>query len=458
MSFWRCQLGRIDLYDLLLPVGILAAAPGYLARSLTQPEYRAHFSERLGIVPIELAERLRLSARPPVWIQAVSVGEVFLAASLIDALDGAWAGRPMDATPRVVLSSTTPAGRASAANLRSDRLAGVSHFPIDWSPFITRWLDTVRPCAFVSMETELWPGLLRQCARRGIPAALANGRLSQRSCDRYRRFGWLFREPLQAVKVACMQTEDDASRARAIGIPADRVVVTGNMKFDAGATGKTVAQDLRARLGLPASGTRQVVVAGSTSAGEEELLLDAMSDLARNGARAPLLILAPRHPERFEEVARMLERRGAVFARRSESRQAAASRKEFDVLLLDTLGELASVYGLADAAYVGGSLVRRGGQNPIEPAALGVPVVFGPHTANFAAVTEDLIRAGAAFRVADAQELAASLGALLADAEARNRAGAAGRALVESNRGATGRTVTCLLRMLERQGGAVPRD
>ena len=441
-------LGRIGLYDLLLPVGALAMAPGYLIRSLRRPEYREHFSERCGILPAELESRLRHSHHSrvgPVWIQAVSVGEVSLARAILGAMQR-----------RVVVSSTTPAGRAAAAGISSPLLEGVFHFPIDWFPFVRRTLDTVRPALFVSMETEIWPGLLRECGRRGIPVVMVNGRISKRSHDRYLRFHGLFREPLQAVRLACMQSETDAARIRAIGVPPDRVVVTGNMKFDAGTAGGGPSTALRESLASRApgargaSGDRVVLVAGSTSPGEEEMVLDALGMVEVSCSREVALVLAPRHPERFDEVARLMERRGVAFVRRSMMGDTPGP--SFKVLLLDTLGELAGLYALASVAFVGGSLVPRGGQNMIEPAAHGVPVLFGPHTGNFDSVATELIQAGAGFRVTSAADLAAAWRSLIADEPLRRRAGDAGRALVESHKGATRRTLEHLLPLLPERG------
>jgi len=373
------------------------------------------------------------------WIQAVSVGEVHLAGTLVEALSAA-------TSAPIVISSTTPAGRAAAVSLasRAVRVQGVFHFPIDWPPFVRRTLDAVRPSALLCLETEIWPGLLRECGRRGVKVAILNGRISPRSSARYRRFGGLFRGALATVGLACMQSEDDARRAREIGVPEDSVVVTGSMKFDAAAGAAPPPE------GLVPSGVRHVLVAGSTSPGEEEIVLDAFEALSKSGRHATnglYLILAPRHRERFDEVDRLLARRGLAHARRSS--EGTAPSPSGPVLLLDTIGELAAVYGLATAAFIGGSLVPRGGQNPIEAAARGVPVALGPHTENFSSVAEAMVAAGAAFRVRDAATLAEVWGRLLSDDALRRRAGQAGRALVETHRGATGRMLRRLIPFLD---------
>ncbi len=434
------------LYDALVPLGALAAVPFYLARSLAHPEYRAHFGERLGLLPPGLAERLRALSRSPLWIQAVSVGEVVLARRLIEGLAAAGCRVP------VVLSSTTPAGRDMAATVRSAAVAGVFHFPIDWSPFLRRALDTVRPAAFACVETELWPGLLSECSRREIPALIVNGRLSERSWRRLRRFGGLMRGPLRAVRLACMQSEADAERARSLGLPPDRIFVSGNMKFDAPGL-PAAPDDLRAFLGLPDCPAARVLVAGSTSPGEERTLLDALEILAGEDVHGITVILAPRHRERFGSVADLLASRGVSFVRRSQLPRpeavTPAGRPDLRVILLDTLGELPGVYGLGTVAFVGGSLVPRGGQNMIEPAACGLPVLFGPHTQNFADIAHELLAAGAGFLVTDARSLAVAIRRLITDRGLRERSGAAGRALIEAHRGATGRTIDRILQYVQ---------
>ena len=433
-------LGGLSLlYDVLVPFAALAAAPAYLARSLKHPEYRAHLGERVGRLPEELRHRLEKLERRPVWVQAVSVGEVSVASTLIRGL--AERG-PADSSPITsVLSSTTPAGRQAAASVRAAGLAGVFHFPIDWSPIMSRALDAIRPAALVCVETELWPSLLGQCARRKLPVLVVNGRISERSHGRYRRLGALLHGPLGAVRLACMQSERDARRMRAIGLEAGRVVVTGNMKYDAVAPSDAEPRQLREI--APPPGV-PLLVAGSTSRGEEEQVLDALS---APGLERVLLILAPRHRERFDEVAALLDRRGLAFTRRTQRAEApwAAHR----VLLLDTIGELASAYCLATVAFVGGSLVRRGGQNLLEPSARGVPVLFGPHTDNFKEISLDLLAAGGGFLVHGPRDLGATLRGLVDDEGLRRRAGAAGRALIEAHRGATGRTIDQILPYLK---------
>lgn len=275
--------------------------------------------------------------------------------------------------------------------------------------------------------------LLAECGRRSLPVLIVNGRVSEKSRRSYRRFSRALRAPLDAIKLACMQSAEDAERLVSIGVPAGRVLVTGNMKFDAPEACDDTVRELAAAFGIT-PGVTPVLVAGSTSPGEEEIVLTALTTPGLSGLT---LILAPRHRERFDEVARLLEIRGVPFARRSGLRNDRGAR----VFLLDTLGELPAAYRLATVAFVGGSLVPRGGQNLIEPASAGVPVLFGPHTQNFASIADALIASRAGLKVTDAGSLADTLMTLLADPDSGRRMGAAGRGLVSVHRGATRRTI-----------------
>lgn len=394
-----------------------------LVRSLRHPEFRAHFAERCGRLPPELVTRLASLSRRPVWIQAVSVGEVFLARTLLTAL----------VPSPCVISSTTPAGRQQAASISAPGLAGVFHFPIDWPPFVRRTLDLVRPSVVVTIETEIWPSLLSECGRRSLPVLIVNGRISEKSHGRYRLFARALRKPLDAIRLACMQSAEDAGRLVSIGVPAERVVVTGNMKFDAPASSEQTMRELAAAFGIE-PGRTPILVAGSTSPGEEEILLSMLRSQEFSDLK---LIVAPRHRERFDEVARMLDVGGVPYSRRTRPADGSRAR----VFLLDTIGELPAAYMLGTVAFVGGSLVPRGGQNLIEPASAGVPVLFGPHTQNFASIADALLAAGAGLRVSDAAGLAEAVGKLLASPSDRSRMGAAGRELAGLHRGATGRTI-----------------
>jgi 3-deoxy-D-manno-octulosonic-acid transferase len=352
------------------------------------------------------------------------------AAPLVRALHARYPQMPL------VLTTATPAGRARAQALFA-ALADVHFLPYDTPGSVSRFLERTRPRIAIIMETELWPNLFRECRRRGIPVMLASARLSARSVSRYRRFGALFSGLFTNVTVAA-QSAEDAERFQSIGAAADRTRAIGNVKFDlavdAGLLG--TGEILRA-----AYGGRPVWVAGSTHAGEEEQLLEAHALLQKQLPDA-LLLLAPRHRDRFAAVADMLARRGITFARRSESAGrpvSAAVPAATAVLLVDTLGELAALYASADVAFVGGSLVPIGGHNLLEPAALGLPVLTGPSHENGKDIARLLLRQGAALEVSDARTLAALLLRLFDDPAEAKRIGAIGKEIVESNRGSVER-------------------
>lgn len=430
--------GRVHpLYSALIPLGLAAALPVWLIRSLWRPEHRRYFLERCGVLPAATRARLEALPRRPVWLHAASVGETMVALRLVDGLAGAGCGAP------VVLSATTPAGREMAGGARS----GLEAFclPVDWTPCVSSTLRRVNPAALVTVETEIWPALYAACARRGVPVAIASGRISEKSRARYGRFASIFRPAFECITLACMQTEADAERARALGLPADRVAVTGNVKFDAQPA--PPSPELTRLLDLRPDGAGDVIVAGSTAPGEESIVLEALYGLRPGNLT---LILAPRHRERFDEVQRLLAARGLTWRRRSAMTPwpPGPGRGSPRVILLDSLGELASVYALADVAFVGGSLVPRGGQNLMEPAACGVPVLTGPGVENFRAAADALLAAGAAFLVHDAASLSGRLKHLLSDPGARLAAGRAGKSLVEAHRGATRRTIEHLIPIL----------
>lgn len=420
------RLVYLCLAYLLVPI----AAAVELARSIAEPVRRAHFGERFGFGP-----RLAPGA---VWVHAVSMGEVQVAATLVRALR---ARSP--ATP-VVLTASTATGRARAEALVGGD-ASVRYLPYDLPDAVARFFDRVRPSRGIVLETELWPSLYRAARRRGIPMTLASARLSERSVGRYRRLGRLFAETLAGVEVAA-QCEADAARFREIGAARERVSVLGNLKFDYVPPPAIVdrARALREALGVG----RPVWVAGSTHEGEEAAALEAHARLCERRPDA-LLVLAPRHPPRFPAVAELVARGRLPWQARSAGESPAAGTS---VWLLDTLGELLAYYAAADVAYVGGSLVPVGGHNLLEPAAVGRPVLAGPHTFNDPAVARLLLEAGALTVVADAAGLCAAVEGFLGDPRRAHEAGERGRAAVIANQGA-------LTRLLDRIGppAAAPR-
>lgn len=395
-----------------------------LARGLRDRSYWHNFSERFGFGP----------RRPPhgVWVHAVSVGEVQASAPLVTALSR----RHPDLA--LTVTTFTPTGAARARALFGN-IAEVRYVPYDLPGAVRRFLKRVDPGLAVIFETELWPNLYRECGRRRVPLVLASARISERSLGRYRRLGALFRDALSQASIVAAQGEADAARFRALGADAASTHVTGNLKFDF-----ELPEDLAERgrrLRRHYARGRPLWVAGSTHEGEEAAVLEAHGQV-RDTHPDALLVIAPRHPGRFAEVSERLAQAGVPFTRRSGGAQ--AQDDACAVLLLDSLGELLEFYAASDVAFVGGSLVPVGGHNLLEPAALGVPILTGPHNFNAADVARLLIARGAAEVVHDPQELGARLSALLSDPEERERIGSQGRASVEGSRGALERLLALI--------------
>jgi 3-deoxy-D-manno-octulosonic-acid transferase len=359
-------------------------------------------------------------------VHAVSLGEVTAAAALIRALRTRYPQWP------VVLTTATPTGRARARALFGDSMP-VRFLPYDTPGAMRRLVTRVRPRLAIILETELWPNLFNECRRRGVPTLLASARLSLKSVARYRRFGGLFRGVFSDNTLVAAQSAEDAARFIAIGADRDRTRIIGNVKFDMAIDAAVVARGLELRSEY--WGRRPVWIAGSTHAGEEDPVLTAHAELRADVAGA-LLLLVPRHPERFQSVADLLSRRGVRFERRSSGN---AVRPDCEVLLVDTVGELAALYASVDVAFVGGSLVPVGGHNLLEPAALGVPVITGPYQSSGKEIAQLLLQEGAALQVADAPQLTEALRQLFADAARRSRMGASGRHVVDVNRGSVAR-------------------
>ncbi len=411
------------LYSLLLyflaPFVILRL----LWRSLRAPAYRRRWGERFGFFA-------RLPEEGAVWVHAVSVGEVQAALPLID-----WLREERGL--RVMVTTTTPTGSALVRQRFGEQVFHV-YAPYDLPDAVTRFLKRTRPRLAIIMETEIWPNLFYRCRRAGIPLLIANARLSEDSAGRYQNFRSFTEATLRHVTVLAAQARADADRFIALGMSAQRVHVTGNIKFDV-----SLPADLRSRaaqLRREWNERRPVWVAASTHAGEEESVLSAFS-MVRTRFPDTLLVWVPRHPERFDKVAELCRRRGYAVARRSERGSAGA---ECAIFLADTMGELPLFYAAADVAFVGGSLVPSGGHNILEPAALGVPVVVGPHTYNFLEISQSLIGYGGGARVHNETELATAVVRYLEDAKLRDAAGSCGRELVERNRGALAKLQTLL--------------
>jgi 3-deoxy-D-manno-octulosonic-acid transferase len=406
------------IYSLLMVLIAPVAFAVVLLRGFRDRTYWEHPGERFGWGG-------RVGA-PALWLHAVSLGEVAAAAELVRALRARHPDTPF------VLTTATPTGRTRARALFGNEV-DIRFLPYDTPGSVKRFLDRIRPRVAVILETELWPNLVLTCRRRGVPVVFASARLTAKSVSRYRRFGRLFRDTVAASALIAAQSPDDAERFIAIGADPQRTRVVGNAKFDI-RPGASVLQKGR-ELRRSHLGSRPVWIAGSTHAGEEEKVLAAHSELLLTN-KALLLLLVPRHPQRFESVAVLLTRLGIVFDRRSG---ATPVRPDAQVLLVDTVGELAALYAAADAAFVGGSLVPVGGHNLLEPAVLGVPVIAGPHTGNSGDIARLLIEQGGAVEVADPRALAAAVRRLLQDPAARERAVRSAREFVDSHRGTVGR-------------------
>ncbi|MEW5722230.1 MAG: 3-deoxy-D-manno-octulosonic acid transferase [Thermodesulfobacteriota bacterium] len=416
------------LYNLLAslaaPVGVGAAA--------LKGRLRGHWRERLGFFPGPVR-----TGSPRIWVHAVSVGEMQAAAALVEALLNRAPGAS------VLVSSTTDQGREEAGRQLPPE-AAVCTFPLDVYGAPARALDRFQPDLLIILETELWPNFLREARRRGIRTMLANGRISVRSFVRYRRFRFLFEEVLGCVDLMCMIRPEDRERIISMGAAPDRVVVAGNAKFDRllrRADPDRVAE-LGREIGLGTG--RPVLAAGSTREGEEDLVLEAFLGIRRDFPDLHL-ILAPRHVTRAGEVEALVRRLGLSLVRRSRSEKGGGRP---DVTLVDVMGELFYLYGLADVAFCGGSLVRLGGQNPLEPATWGVPVLYGPSMEDFTDAVEMLESVGAGRKVDGAAGLARAAGEILADPEEAARLGEAGRMALQNHAGAADRLAEAALKLL----------
>jgi 3-deoxy-D-manno-octulosonic-acid transferase len=437
-------------YNLALLAALVAGSPWWLFRMATTQKYREGLLDRLGVVSPQLCKTQDAAGhkRPVLWVHAVSVGEVLAVSRLVKTLDAA--------LPEylIAVSTTTRTGQALARErFGADR---VFYCPLDLPWAVHATLNALQPQLLILAETEFWPNLLSGCFRRGIPVAVVNARISDRSWPRYRRLRRIWKPFLSRLSRVLAQSQTDADRLKAIGCQPERVTVAGNLKFDVRAAEEAEATRLLKEL---ASGLR-LIVAGSTLDGEEAALLDAWPRLLEADPKLAM-VLAPRHPERFGAVAALLQKSGVSWAKRSDwpaaeshpgLKDGSKSLNPGQIVLLDTIGELASVYSLAAVAFVGGSLVPAGGHNPLEPAQFGVPIVTGPHFFNFRAITEDLL-AHQALCICASEELAAALIGLLEDPGAAKAMGDRARQVFASQAGATGRCVEAIQDLLPAKDG-----
>lgn len=415
------------IYNLLLWLVLPLLVPYHAYRSLSRGR-RTAFLERFGRIPED--ELKLIGEGGTIFVHAVSVGETNAALPLLKGIRTRFPGK------KIVISNVTETGRSVALKSKAADLC--IYFPFDYPFAVRSVLESTRPDLVVIMETEIWPNFIGVAREMGIPVVLANGRISDRSFGRYLRFSWFFRPVLQRLSALCMQTPVDASRITEIGAPAGAVHVAGNLKYDIPvmkADAELVAQ-IKKTYRIPADCF--VFAAASTHEGEETLVLQAYQALLR---RAPesFLILAPRHPERAPGVAELLRKNGLPFRFRSQLAADQAPQAAGSVLLLDTVGELAGLYGASDLVFVGGSLVPTGGHNPLEPAARAVPVLFGPHMENFREIAALFVSHGGGVQLPDADALAGELLRLCADAPARAEMGRRGAGILEQSAGSTER-------------------
>jgi len=395
-----------------------------LWRGFKSPAYCQRWPERLGFsTPVLPAQ--------PIWIHAVSVGEVRAAIPLIKSLQQQYASVP------VLVTTTTPTGSAQVTSLLGNTVQHV-YMPFDLPDVIKRFLKKTAPRAIIIMETEIWPNLFYYCKQSSIPVVLANARMSKKSAEGYSRFGGFIRATLDNLSFVAAQHDVDSARLIKLGVQPEKIKVTGSIKFDISLPGSLVTdtQALRKQLGE----TRPVWIAASTHEGEDEQVLNAFN-LIRQSVPDCLLIIVPRHPERFEQVTALCKHYGFNVVRRSTN-QACTSATE--IFIGDTMGELLLFYAASDVAFIGGSLVEHGGQNPLEASAVGIPIAFGPHVFNFSEVMSLLIEAGAGKQVNNEQQLANAVTTYLKDKALGQSTGLKGKQVVEQNRGALDNLVSII--------------
>lgn len=431
------------LYSLLYTLAFLALLPYFAYQAIFNRKYLGNLRGRLWFNP-ELA---RDDSKPAIWLHAVSVGETLAAKPLIAAL------RERYPNHRLIVSTTTMTGQAVAKE-RLSEADGVCYFPFDWKFTVRRALDAIQPQIVILMESELWLNFLDECRARRIPTVVVNGRISDRSFPRSQKFGFFVRRLYALVTRFLMQSQIDAERAMKLGAPAERVSVSGNLKYDIGGGESPKLAETALQLdAIFALANSPLIAAGSTSDDEERRLLDAFGQLRKSDVcRNVRLLIAPRHPERFSAVAELLAASSVKFSRRSI---ATGSARDAQVILLDSIGELAAIYHFASVVFVGGSLVPVGGHNILEPALFAKPIIVGPYMQNFREITAEFLRREALIQLQELnaneqiQELSRTFAELLNDQNRAWRLGANARQAIEENRGATARTIAAIAELIE---------
>jgi 3-deoxy-D-manno-octulosonic-acid transferase len=417
------------LYSVIFTLAIPFILLRLLWRGSRAPAYFKRWDERFGL------KAAPKSHQPVIWIHAVSMGEVEAARPLVDSLQAQYPGH------QLLITTMTPTGSARVKSLYADKVLHC-YLPYDLPFAVKRFLNSVRPVMGIIMETELWPNLIHYAAEQSVPLVLANARLSARSAVGYQRISSLTKAMLQQLSLIAAQSQDDRSRLIALGADKDKVHAVGNLKFEISlpASLSEEAEALRTQWG-----NRPVFIAASTHEGEDEIILNA-SRRIRAAYPDLLLILVPRHPERFDKVAALSQRSGFKILRRSDK---GMCTREIQVLVVDTMGELPLFYGTADIAFVGGSLVPRGGHNVLEPAALGRPVVIGPHYFNFNEISRQFLAAKAAIQVDNSESLAQTVIELFQSPQKRAEMGQAGQQLIHNSQGAGQRLINLIKRHID---------
>jgi len=420
MTFSRL-LYSVSIY-LLSPIILLRL----VYRSLRAPAYARRWAERFGFAP-------SVDADKTIWLHAVSVGETLAAVPLVKALQQRYPDY------RLMLTCMTPTG-SERIQVAFGQTVDHCYVPYDMPDSVVRFLNRVKPAVLIIMETELWPNTIAACAKRNIPVILANGRLSSKSAAAYGRIPRLVAPMLQSISAVVAQHADDGARFTQLGLPAESLTISGNIKFDLHLDPEVQARAEGLAADWRGDNQRPIWLVASTHAGEDEIILQAFQQIKAALPVAPLLVLVPRHPERFSGVAQLCEQAGFRLARRSQGEPTAKA----DILLGDTMGELMTFYGACDLAFIGGSLVPTGGHNMIEPAAWGVPVVTGPHLFNFAEASRLLIEGDAMIVCEDADSLAEQCIGLFCNQQRRTQMGEAAHHIANANRGALDRLLAVI--------------
>jgi 3-deoxy-D-manno-octulosonic-acid transferase len=417
------------IYNLFLIVATIVLSPVILFKLITVPKYRGGLTQKLGRLRKSVM-RIIKGARP-IWVHAVSVGEVMAAHPLVRELKKKYPNR------KLILSTVTVTGHYTARR-RVPEADAVFYFPFDYPCIVRRVIRNINPAVVLVAETELWPNFFRELKRAGIPSALINGRISSKSFGNYHKFKTFFSQVFDQVTLFCMQSDEDALRIKDIGADPEKVIVTGNLKFD-----QKISLSRLNPVNIQTG--KKVITAGSTHRGEETALLDIFTRLR---VKYPMLtlIIAPRHPERFDEVEGIINSAGYECQRRTNLKGPVR-----DVLLLDTIGELRTFYAICDIAFVGGSLVKVGGHNLLEPAAMKKPVIFSRFMFNFKEISEALLSSGGGIMVKDKNELYEQLDSLLADPERARNIGERAFRVIEANSGAAKKTLDAIGRLIVAQ-------